>query len=906
MDTHAKEFLATIFEDKQANEVIDMRALLFKNGKSVQDTQAFYKTTEECLEFVKQWSALGWDIYCGIAPRIENRNGPQRGTKEDIQSVSWLWADIDADNPAADAYLTLPPTLVINSGKGRHVYWKLNRRVPGEFIVEAINLMIGIFGADKGAKDYSRILRVPGTLNHKRDESSPVEPIYKLSHLNVSYDPDDVLAFLRVLNCEIRQAKVSGASTSKTVGDYIKTNLRYPKVEKGKSRSELDWHVIWSLVDPRTTGIKEGCSDEFIHTLFDNLPIGKRDDKNKPGSYLDKVTIPKVRAKVSEAKDDLDSLFTEKPEGLLWNGEPVASFYLVPKAILRTEDGAEDMLICDVATQHRTFANQAFPRTAFTSVKAMNSSEVLPGMACVWHDPRDMVVRQYMTHVWNKVVDQKLPERLGTPIAGRHGDLWITPDQIIGPDGPISEDEAPLVYMPGVLDAPAVTYDFSKDEKTVAEVIEAVAKYLPQMNLPTVIWPAIGWFAGCAFKPIIEEQGANWPTLMCYGDAQSGKSSLIDKTLMRLFGYLNPQPILSSSVTAWATIASLAGTNSIPVVLDEYRKSDMDERTHNKLLADIRAAYDRFDVRRGNRDRSVTHYPLLAPICLVGEDSPDDKATRDRLVVIHPVEVDILEKNKFGQPTQANQAYKQLRKFALHLFAGEYIKFSLRASSLMRVHDVISLAFDMADSAFPMNIGERLRNNIAVCTVGILMFNIFLRECGCQHYDVNVEFVRKVFTPAVREIVDIETGYKKSPVDQMMMDMMNQISLGLANGEFIYDMDTYPGLVVFNPPSVYSWWEKFLAQRRKSPTFSQRVMGNQIGERTVEEGTDEEGKPLPARPGQIFRKLPSKRLNGKVTHMVALDLALAMENGLQIPEPIKPPLKDVVDLTQAVTYYKAG
>ena len=113
------------------------------------------------------------DCYFGVA----TRDGAG-GKKENIVHFPALWADVDFKNTpreiAWDLLKKFPfkPSAIVKSGGGAHVYFFLKE--PAEKnewrrIEDANKRIAYALSADTGATDAARILRVPGTLNHKYD-----------------------------------------------------------------------------------------------------------------------------------------------------------------------------------------------------------------------------------------------------------------------------------------------------------------------------------------------------------------------------------------------------------------------------------------------------------------------------------------------------------------------------------------------------------------------------------------------------------------------------------------------------------------------------------------------------------------------------------------------------------------
>jgi hypothetical protein len=105
------------------------------------------------------------DVYFGVAPRAEQASG-----KAAIDVVQTLWVDLDPDSPGLPIDIMsfpLTPSIVVSSGRGYHVYWVLTEPID---VPRAERLNRGLaehLGTDPRVANADRILRVPGTINHK-------------------------------------------------------------------------------------------------------------------------------------------------------------------------------------------------------------------------------------------------------------------------------------------------------------------------------------------------------------------------------------------------------------------------------------------------------------------------------------------------------------------------------------------------------------------------------------------------------------------------------------------------------------------------------------------------------------------------------------------------------------------
>jgi hypothetical protein len=118
-------------------------------------------------------------VYLGIATRKDTASG----TLKNCAQLPALFVDIDyktTSEPAARARLAafpFPPSLIVCSGGGLHVYWLLKE--PLDLATEmaqardALRRLAIALSGDLSAAECARVLRVPGSLNHKPEYGTP-------------------------------------------------------------------------------------------------------------------------------------------------------------------------------------------------------------------------------------------------------------------------------------------------------------------------------------------------------------------------------------------------------------------------------------------------------------------------------------------------------------------------------------------------------------------------------------------------------------------------------------------------------------------------------------------------------------------------------------------------------------
>ena len=144
-----------------------------------------------------QEQKAAYDVYTGILPRMRKAPLGKGGLDKDVQDAAWLWCDLDRGDGTDDEMLQFleyvkakfpcPRMIVFSGSGGVHLYWRLP--VPLSFVehddrdvvaalLRRVPLAIGVgpggIHADKQCQNFSRILRLPHTLNHKHAPPMPV------------------------------------------------------------------------------------------------------------------------------------------------------------------------------------------------------------------------------------------------------------------------------------------------------------------------------------------------------------------------------------------------------------------------------------------------------------------------------------------------------------------------------------------------------------------------------------------------------------------------------------------------------------------------------------------------------------------------------------------------------------
>jgi len=181
------EFCDTIFRPE---DWVELRALRGRGGGHTQFVKA--SDIESVLEWVQAHNGPSWACYVGPNPRhSKSGSGPTgAGTDQDVANFRSVFVDFDDAN-LVEAMRRITeagiatPTLLIESGRatGTHAYWCLRQPIEDADEWRGVQAwLIRTLSSDKSIKNPGRIMRLPGTFNHKRGAAC------RIVKSNVSFD----------------------------------------------------------------------------------------------------------------------------------------------------------------------------------------------------------------------------------------------------------------------------------------------------------------------------------------------------------------------------------------------------------------------------------------------------------------------------------------------------------------------------------------------------------------------------------------------------------------------------------------------------------------------------------------------------------------------------------------------
>jgi len=634
------------------------------------------------LDQLQGVAATGADLFFGPAPREKADS-----TREAVLGANVAW--VDFDDTTRHPRPLLPPSFVVRSGGGFHLYWLLDDFYLTEIVEEINKNLIAHDNPGEGGAacwDGTRILRVPGTMNTKY--SPPREVIIVTAYPERIYSPVDL----------------------QKLATY---DPRLLEVGRAETRSERDWRLVsllfsWglskSLVELSLLTYSEKAQEEGEHYLERTLERAAKS--------------PNVTAmRLTQALDAVATPARQTGRST----KPLANFSIGPLAKLVGPAGEESGLQLLLEWSDGGSATLTATQRNFESRRAINQ----------WLGQNQLGSRAWQGSdktaytAWAGMVEACPPkEVLLVKQAGRY-DLESAGTRVFiyAPDKALIHGDATDADL-GVAWTPQAAVPMSVEVDPTSELDPRGAAELISLTLqtysPEVLLPALGWMAATPLKPVIEKlsAAARFPLLVLYGPKGAGKTSLLHNVLLPLVGMRTDA--LGADVSRFALLAHLGQYNALPAWIGEFRPST---RNVVDLQMYLRMAYDGHRAERGRPDQSVAVYELTAPIVLDGEALFTDAALRERCIALR------LKQNVVEAGTPAYVAYERLLSASRELkavFAADYLRWTLTYGA----RELAPLLANLRDTLTKDLPFGRLVNTAAIVLLGLSVFGAYSKKVG--------------------------------------------------------------------------------------------------------------------------------------------------------------------------------
>jgi predicted P-loop ATPase len=186
--TVALEFIKNWLEHTEQPAYVCSLANEKNDPNEPNEQRILTRDADQIAAFIAKWDRPARGLFFCVSTI---RHGMKRN-KENVAEIPGLWADIDFKDvkETPDSILKrvkalpLPPSIIVRSGNGLHLYWRFKEPmivniIDGPETIErveaALKQLADLVGGDMKVTQVAALMRLPGTHNSKRDEWKPVE-----------------------------------------------------------------------------------------------------------------------------------------------------------------------------------------------------------------------------------------------------------------------------------------------------------------------------------------------------------------------------------------------------------------------------------------------------------------------------------------------------------------------------------------------------------------------------------------------------------------------------------------------------------------------------------------------------------------------------------------------------------
>jgi len=427
------------------------------------------------------------------------------------------------------------------------------------------------------------------------------------------------------------------------------------------------------------------------------------------------------------------------------------------------------------------------------------------------------------------LTQKELPTQLAVTRVGRatiaEQEVWATPEGIITLNGVTKGDGDFTYHRPfhfGIVNVRIPAESFTLDRT------KAVLRSLLDLNTMAVMVPILGWTFSIPFKPWLMKRLGHYPLLMLYGTRGSGKTQLVQRAILPLFGYSSKEPqIHFCDTTRYVLVSYGASTTTVPLFFDEYRPNAMPGTKLRQLWDHWRHLYAEDTDHRGQADLSRLEFKQSAPVVVAGEEWVADPAMQERMiqVALSPDYLTPEVQKRFRAIPPMEMTSRELIRFCLKLDPEPLMEHAVEGVAGIWEKEVSPRVYDnILVVAFGLEVWSKLTGRTITKTIRDNIFDIGTLVRGRQGI-ARTPLWADDFLLDVAGIVENRGPFTWGKMEEEKGSSILYINLRGAYAEWARDMrsrgDQAPGL----SPVRRQLEEEALAQFVVGKAIQKRIMG---------------------------------------------------------------------------------
>lgn len=701
------------------------------------------KEIDQVYQRAKEIHENSNNCFFGVAARRENIQ--KRSDIFNISTINSVFLDIDPPNKnkspeeqSADSKALLEeflrkcqanqisdPTYIVSSGHGHHAYYVLDKplQVPSTEWQNVQNTLIEIAGADKQAKDVTRLMRLPFSTNFKHKDN-PRKVAIELNTGN-RFKLEDFAGLIKahekvhrqLPDIQLDDRSIKG-SPPPCIEHLLNPNTNIPLGSRHHVRFEcavFGFKIGWSQIETikklmHTTDEPQKCESD-VKGVYKILTVNP--ERYSIGCGKGSLLRTLIDDGVTVCDKKNCQLYTDKSINNFQNDifekdnkycrkknqkavETISSFIIQPLESISYEN-REHLHVKLVSDRGKEVSMILSPEVWLSKQRFLLS---LPGKEFVFvGTDRDIQL------ILNLISQKDFPSKKGYKRIGEHNinDKWtfITNTGAININGEVSD----VVYLGDV-------NEFHSDILTVPPMLPQAliecGHYLISFNNPLVVAPILSWTVACFFKPRLFPINKSFPILSLAGERGSAKTVTVRTIILGLHGNVDAEKMVAQ-ITGFTLMKLADASNALPLFIDEYKPSSLIDDKKTMISEYIRTAYNELQGDRGQADLSKKVFKYQAPTVIAGEDQFVEPALRERIIEVQLVK----------QETQKYQSnFQKLSNFDLKGLG----RLIINKAISMTDEEVNTLYHKEYQQISPMFEG-RFRDNVAIIRFGAAILN---------------------------------------------------------------------------------------------------------------------------------------------------------------------------------------
>lgn len=310
-----------------------------------------------------------------------------------------------------------------------------------------------------------------------------------------------------------------------------------------------------------------------------------------------------------------------------------------------------------------------------------------------------------------------------------------------------------------------------------ADELKEIASSLFRFNELESTASILGTVVTYFMKPLLFDKGIKPSHLLIYGESGAGKTTTLTNAILPLFSTKTTQN--AGGITNFTLIKNTSSTDTIPIVLDEYKPGMMADKINNAISEALRNTYDCTTSERGRGDQLMNKYPLISPMILVGEEGQTETAVIERSMIIQ-----LSKSGTLGTHRQAMTVLQENRDL-LNKLGRSILNYVIKKD----INEIVKTRKNISEKVIESIKENRVADTVTNALLGIDVIVSVFEQLGLKFSEeTNItpeEIYKAVLNNANAEVLDYNEG-TKSAIDNTIELLSNMTACGEYTKDFHY------------------------------------------------------------------------------------------------------------------------